>query len=184
MAPFIVLILGLAPSVAGLVCPQQPRWARPRAGRVVAMYRAPPPPAGFTWGLDEEQLAKVEALRKEGQLRVKARSERAKAYASWVAKAEAAAAAAAAKRMKDLQEEGRRLIKARADSQKACAAWVAKAEAAAAAAAAKRMNDLKAEGQRVIKARAETEKACAAWLAKAEKAEAAAAAEAAKLISA
>ena len=133
----LALILALAPSVAGLVCQQQPRWARPRAGTAVAMYRAPPPPAGYTWGLDQEQLAKVEALRKEGQLRVKARSERAKAYTSWVAKAEAAAAAAAAKRMKDLQVEGQRVIKERSDTQKGCAAWLAKAEKAEAAAASK-----------------------------------------------
>ena len=169
MALAMALFVALAPSVAGLV---PATWGLPRAGRIVAMYRAPvraAPPPGFTWGEDEvDQVKKVEALRKEGQLAVKARSERVKGYANWVAKAEVAAAAAAAKRLKDLQAEGKRVMQARADSQKGCATWVAKAEAAAAAAAVKRMKDLQEQGKRVMQARADRQKVCATWAAKAE----------------
>jgi len=57
------LIIALVPSVAGLV---PATWARPRAGRTVAMYRAPvraAPPPGFTWGTAADEAKKVEALR-------------------------------------------------------------------------------------------------------------------------
>merc|ERR1719272_1580039 len=128
------LIIVLVPSVAGLV---PATWARPRAGRTVAMYRAPvraAPPPGFAWGTaadEAEQVKKVEALRTEGQWAVKARGERVKGYTNWLAKAEAAAAAHAAKELKDLQEQGRRAVQARTESQKGCANWVAKAAATA-----------------------------------------------------
>ena len=81
---------------------------------------------------DFKELAK----QVEGQRVIKARADSQKGCEQWVAKAEAAAAAAAAKRMKDLQAEGQQIIKARAETEKACAAWLAKAEKAEAAAAA------------------------------------------------